>query len=510
MLSSGRLIDGEVQYYDATSVAVDLGPFLSKGVLRVSGAGLPEPLVEFPLRLVLPDGAAFHMHGKIIATPGSEALIEVVDWTRQHLEAVSRIAMTEARRLRATGRSLPSKTPPAGWRPTVQNDSGSRAAEGSSAPDLSGAGRGRLPTPPRPIGESQPPPTETPRAVGAAPDVGTGRSTSIGESPRSPPPARAALSISTPARALPAGPGTSPTGLSNFRILQTTPTGVVPNAPLGLAPSESENAVSDQAPSPPGKQPPQQAGQPQIDRGVLPPEKKPFAARRPPLTTPVAALPARSPVSSHEPPATVAPSASSPPTTPSESESRRQPSYPSGSSGPRIPPAMLRAPQGTPTPRNTAKPSITAAPRPAPASSTGDVRKLLERRSVGGLFAALGVHYSAAPSEIRAAFERTLTDFGPGSTAHRVAAEDAQRIVQLATRAWEGLAERKDRDRYRREVLGVNVAIAARLMFEQSRMASERAEWRLARELIEAAVDLNPIPQYEATRAELARDPSKR
>ena len=128
---------------------------------------------------------------------------------------------------------------------------------------------------------------------------------------------------------------------------------------------------------------------------------------------------------------------------------------------------------------------------------------MLEGRSTGGLYSALGIHYSAGPAEIKRAYENVVADFAPGTSAHRVAAEDAEHIVQLATRAWQGLRERKGRDHYRREVLGVNVAAAARLMFDQAHMATERCEWATARSLLEAAVDLNPTAQYEAALAAL-------
>ncbi|MSP62396.1 MAG: serine/threonine protein kinase [Myxococcales bacterium] len=136
----------------------------------------------------------------------------------------------------------------------------------------------------------------------------------------------------------------------------------------------------------------------------------------------------------------------------------------------------------------------------------GHLRESLEERlrvleglmSTGDHFQALGIHYHAPPSRIRNAFVAIVKDFGPGSVAYATCPLPAERLTQLARRAWNVLGEHDSRQTYRREVLRVDVVAAARRLFAQAKRALAIGETSLALELLEAAADLDEAPEYRA------------
>lgn len=155
---------------------------------------------------------------------------------------------------------------------------------------------------------------------------------------------------------------------------------------------------------------------------------------------------------------------------------------------------------------DTARPpdTVTSPARQAPAPSTktglaaveDDLRALYERRSRGNLFDALGLHFTDAPSRIRDAYRAIVAEYRSGSPAHRRAAAQADMLLKLANQAWDVLSDKGSRRRYRREILGVDVDSAAQLLASKSRLAMSRGDLAAARELLEAAADLHPDPEY--------------
>lgn len=455
MTSHASAVCGEVHYADATSVAADLDTFLSRGVLRVAGTNMPDLLVMFPLRLLLPNGAEFSINGRVIGTPDGETLIEVLDWTRAHLEAVKSIAAAETQRLRATGHGLPAKTPPAGWRPTLM--------QSTEAP-REGPREGRSPRWKLPADSGANPPTSkdptettpSPRVSRVLPFVANARES----------PARGATS-----EAERADPSAVPLPIIPLDTRRRT------TQPPRTEAGHRSTLTGTPAPSPAGAP---SSAQPRLPatagelRKIL--ESRAGGGLFTSLGIAYGSTPAEVRAAYERTLADFGPGSNAHQLAPAEAA--------------QIVRLAARALEGLQERR----------------TSPSEVRAILERRSVGGLFAALGIHYSAAPSEIRAAYEHALIDYGPGASAAAMAPDDAGRIVQLARRAWQGLKDRKERDIYRRDVLGIDVHLAARLMFEQSLLARDRGERRIARVLAEAAIDLAPTRGYEAHLAELSRD----
>lgn len=143
---------------------------------------------------------------------------------------------------------------------------------------------------------------------------------------------------------------------------------------------------------------------------------------------------------------------------------------------------------------------------PAAAAPPADeVRGRYEKLSGGDLFVALGLHYSVAPAAIRVAYQTIMGEHGPGSAAQQRSPEYAARIVALAEQAFAVLGRRESRQRYRQEVLRVNVAAAAKLTADQAKLAALRGDTARARELLAAALDLCPTPEYLEAWRSLAR-----
>lgn len=150
-------------------------------------------------------------------------------------------------------------------------------------------------------------------------------------------------------------------------------------------------------------------------------------------------------------------------------------------------------------------PDAVAAPArhtPVPSTQTGlaavedDLRALYERRSRGNLFDALGLHFTDAPSRIRDAYRAVVAEYRSGSPAHGRSPAHADLLLKLANDAWAVLSDKGSRRRYRREILGVDVDSAAQLLASKSRLAMSRGDLAAARELLEAAADLHPDPEY--------------
>jgi hypothetical protein len=142
-------------------------------------------------------------------------------------------------------------------------------------------------------------------------------------------------------------------------------------------------------------------------------------------------------------------------------------------------------------------------PRKAPtdrnfvsAPDDDELRALHERRSKGNLFDALGCHFTDAPSRLRAAHRALVAEYRPGSPAHRRSPIYAELLVKLANHAWTVLSDKGSRRRYRREILAVDVDSAAQILASKSKLAMSRGDLVEARELLEAAADLHPDPEY--------------
>ena len=124
----------------------------------------------------------------------------------------------------------------------------------------------------------------------------------------------------------------------------------------------------------------------------------------------------------------------------------------------------------------------------------------LEELAVSDKFVQAGVHWSAHAGTYPAALARIERDFGPDEELARLsetAARFCRRRVELARKAHEFIEDASRRKSHRKQVItDSQLRFAAELMFKQADLHMMKGEIHKARELIEAAIELDPRPEY--------------
>ena len=79
---------GEIRFPDVATRVTDLETCITHGVIRTAAQDLPPPLAHFSFRLVLPDGTAMALLGRVISRPADQALVQGLGWTAGHFDVV--------------------------------------------------------------------------------------------------------------------------------------------------------------------------------------------------------------------------------------------------------------------------------------------------------------------------------------------------------------------------------------------------------------------------------------
>lgn len=128
-----------------------------------------------------------------------------------------------------------------------------------------------------------------------------------------------------------------------------------------------------------------------------------------------------------------------------------------------------------------------------------ELRVLTERVRVVDYFEVLGLHYTSPPRAVDRAFERLKREYGPGSPAASQSAKLADDIWQRVQQAYAALKTTAGRKQYRKERFpNVRLDYSAQIVSSQSQLAEMRGELDLAIDLMEAAIELNPTPDFMA------------
>ncbi|MBM4395408.1 MAG: hypothetical protein FJ087_06925 [Deltaproteobacteria bacterium] len=142
----------------------------------------------------------------------------------------------------------------------------------------------------------------------------------------------------------------------------------------------------------------------------------------------------------------------------------------------------------------------TPLPKGGVAALEAELHKTHERIQTEDLFTRLTIHWTTHPSLIKAAYDKMTERWGPSSpvrTQSATAAELADKIFALITEAYEGVAEQRRRRDYRTQLLGAaKMRFGTDLLYKQAHMALFRSEIPLARQIIEAAIDIIPDETY--------------
>ncbi len=432
----GTWENGGVRYPDAAAVNDDLEPFLRHHIVPVVGAGFPAPMEEFDFELRLPGGDRIAAHGRIISLRDASALIRVDAWSAADFAT-----------LQAASRSAPKPAAPAAPQPVAP----ARVTPVAPAPpSRTGAGRAPLgaPTPdPGPGAQASlldPPKRRERESVRlTTPKIDESLATSLRAASRG----SHAASRAVP----PSGAGLHRGGL---RALQqaTPPVGEAVSGALRASMRESQQVTPSMGDGAPGAQrhgssPPDSAASPSS-----PPPR--FGAAPDTSHVRAVAMPLSARVSTDDL-------------------------------------SAVGSPLGSPTPSR--KPTDAGF---AAVAVDDPARVLYEARAKGNLFDALGLHFTDAPSRLRAAHQALVAEYRPGAPAHRASPTYADRLVKLANEAWSVLSDKGSRRRYRREILSVDVDSAAQILASKSKFAMSRGDLAAARELLEAAADLHPDPEY--------------
>ncbi|MSP60143.1 MAG: hypothetical protein EXR72_07340 [Myxococcales bacterium] len=509
-----------MRYSDVAGLTLDLDPYLSLGVLWTHGRDFPPPLEEFPFRLSLPDGTHFSLRGQILSHVGDNALIQVTNWTSKHYAA----AQAAARYRGAPRTPLPAPPRPVTPSLTPQPANVARPV----TPQAIGAIGGRAQTPvPRSI---------TPQVIGA---IGGRAQTPV---PRSITPAVSLASV--PA----SGPLRNPMTIAEMTaqpLRPDTSVGRPPQEPsliylarwlghcraTGILTARSETRTLEVAFRQGRVLIPDRGHDASGDAILWPRASYAFASgneeelqqarktsaswnwvvgllkrwlREQPMDVLREALPETRAPLLHTRGRDLLAALDLTGTELRFSEHRLDGQsalcdlyHAAGLSdlGTARLVAMLHLLEFL---------EWQEAPERHAETPEEKLVRLYERRAGGSHFQALGVHYSSAPSQIRAAYHAFTADYGVKSAAHEVSAEYAGRMIDLAHNAWAVLGDKASRQQYRNETLKVNAVACAQLLFDQAKMVLLRGEVTEATEMLEEAIDLDPQPEYRAQQAKIA------
>jgi hypothetical protein len=455
-----------VTYPDAAAVQGDFESFLRHHVVPVVGKSFPAPMEDLDLEVRLPGGGRVVARGRIISAREGSALFRVDPWSEAALAALQ--AAMEAPPPEARPTTPAPQPEPRSARSAPQPEPRStRAAPQADARPTTPAPQPE-PRPTRPAPEvdarpttSAPPPPPTARAPAAGSDRAVTRTppgdplASLMEAPKrreresvrlTTPKIEEALSTSLRAASRAAG-GAQPSSRTGLRPVH----GATPSPPAAEARSSPRGSQAVTPAMPEGAA----LGASRSGEPAAPPPR--LGARAPAAPGDGAARPASMPLS----------------TTISTTDLE-----------------AVRPEPGPPPQRRRTDPAFRAV------GQEDEIRSLYEARSKGNLFDALGLHFTDAPSRIRAAHHAIVDEYRPGSPAHRRSPTYADLIVKLATQAWSVLSDKGSRRRYRREILSVDCDSAAQILASKSKFAMSRGDLAAARELLEAAADLHPDPEY--------------
>ena len=506
---TAQYLSGEVRYPDAAALKADLIPYLSQGVVWARGKDLPPPLREFPFKLTLPDGTSFTLRGQIVSRVGENALIRLSSWTPAHLAAAEAA-------VRAATPTPPSPPPP----PTSQPALGARSLT----------------------------PTWMPSAQPAAPAL-------VGLVDK-----RSLTPLIIPPLPPPARPTPTPTTSEEGQIHNPRELRAVARQPL------RPDALLDRLPDEPalvdlirwlGLR--RASGTLTLASGE---RRQDLVLRLGRIV-----MPDKSPESAFDCAAWPSSSYVFEPYTDMRQTATRK-AWPTwnfivgivrrqladlslGDLRAALPeqrtPRLLQrgrdllasmelplAEQRFAEQRLQSGDTLTTILRSSGLSELAAVRLLvllhlvdflawdepgvpppeeeewtgvraeLQRRSSGSHFKALGIHYSATPAQIQAAYRALTAEYGAKTAAPGNIGELAARMVALAEAAFVVLGDPMARRRYRREVMPVPPVAAARLLFAQAKTALARGEVAEAREILEEAIELDPtVAEYAEALAAL-------
>ena len=138
-------------------------------------------------------------------------------------------------------------------------------------------------------------------------------------------------------------------------------------------------------------------------------------------------------------------------------------------------------------------------PPPRESVVVEELRVLTERIRVADYFEVLGLHYTSPPRAVDRAFERMKREYGPDSRAASQSAKLADDIWQRVQQAYATLKTTAGRKQYRKDKFpNVRLDYSAQIVSSQSQLAEMRGELDLAIDLMEAAIELNPTPDFMA------------
>lgn len=131
------------------------------------------------------------------------------------------------------------------------------------------------------------------------------------------------------------------------------------------------------------------------------------------------------------------------------------------------------------------------------------VREEYERLVQSDLFAALDLHWTSSPRLLEPKLEEIRRTYGSGSEAYRASPEFSAKRLELAERAYERLGSKSARRAYRAEVLKVDVEAAAQTIAQNVLVLKYRGDMAEALERIHAALDLVDKKQYRDLKLKL-------
>lgn len=126
-----------------------------------------------------------------------------------------------------------------------------------------------------------------------------------------------------------------------------------------------------------------------------------------------------------------------------------------------------------------------------------EMQATLARIKTQDHFTAMGLHLSSSPQTIEKTYQRLRAQYGPGSRAHQLAAQTADAIWSHMERCYEVIATPAGRKSYRTSAFAsVRLDYAARLVYDQARLAEMRHEWGFALDQMNAVLELHPTREY--------------
>ncbi|HEY3450998.1 MAG TPA: hypothetical protein VGK67_31870 [Myxococcales bacterium] len=126
-----------------------------------------------------------------------------------------------------------------------------------------------------------------------------------------------------------------------------------------------------------------------------------------------------------------------------------------------------------------------------------EMQSTLSRIKTQDHFTAMGLHLSSSPQTIEKTYQRLMAQYGPGSHAHRLSPQTAEAIWSHMERCYEVIATPPGRKSYRTGAFpDVRLDYAARLVYDQARLAEMRHEWVFALDQMNAVLELHPTREY--------------